>query len=158
MGYFFAGSNAGGLISQYCTREPPAPVTERLSGREKVTSFRQERFSSVRARTRGVVACWLVAPGDGDFSSNDKEKISAGAVSVVSVKTTDPGPARRLPIAPPFFRSLGAPPARDTSKRSFLPSSSAVKYTVRPSLLRQNSETERSGSSNRVRFAFVFRS
>src|SRR6188768_1918941 len=26
-GYFFAGSNAGGLINQYCTGVPPAPAT-----------------------------------------------------------------------------------------------------------------------------------
>src|SRR5664280_2759659 len=46
-GYFFAASNAGGLTSQYCTRAPPAPVVERLSGAAKATSFRHERFSSV---------------------------------------------------------------------------------------------------------------
>ena len=38
-----------GLDSQYCTRVPPAPGTDRLSGVAIATSFRQERFSSVRA-------------------------------------------------------------------------------------------------------------
>src|SRR5512141_61714 len=78
-GYFFAGSNAGGLINQYWTRAPPAPVVERLSGWEKETSFRQKRFSSVRAFT-----CRLFAAGVAVFSSSGKEKISAGAVSEFS--------------------------------------------------------------------------
>src|SRR5512140_764264 len=48
-GYFLAASNIGGFTSQYCTRAPPAPVVERLSGVVIATSFRQEWFSSVRA-------------------------------------------------------------------------------------------------------------
>src|ERR1017187_4191047 len=123
-GYFFAGSKAGGLISQYCTRAPAAPVVERLSGEEKATSLRQKRFSSVRAFAR---ACGLLAEGDDIFSSSGREKTSGGAVSEASVNTRNPGPACSEPIAPPFLSSRGAPPERDTSKRSSLPSLSAVK-------------------------------
>src|ERR1035438_6455850 len=87
-GYFFAGSKAGGLISQYCTRAPAAPVAERVSGWEKETSFRQLRFSSVRA-----FACRLFAAGGPAFSSSGRRKISGGELSVASVKTRKPGPA-----------------------------------------------------------------
>src|SRR3954469_7078767 len=38
-GYFFAGSNAGGLISQYWIGVPPAPATVRLSGFANETSL-----------------------------------------------------------------------------------------------------------------------
>src|ERR1017187_3424443 len=152
-GYFFAGSKAGGLISQYCTRAPPAPVVERLSGTENATSFRHERLSSVSA-----FACRLFAAGEPVFSSSERRKISGGEVRVASVKTRTPGPADSDPMSPPFFSSRGVPPARDTSKRSLLPSLSAVKYTVLPSFDSTNSSTDRSGLSKSVLFAFVFRS
>src|SRR5436189_37250 len=46
-GYFFDASNDGGLISQYCTGAPPAPVTVIDSGALNVTSLRQPSFSCV---------------------------------------------------------------------------------------------------------------
>src|ERR1700686_2031355 len=101
-GYFFAGSNAGGLMSQYCTRAPAAPVAERLSGAEKATSLRQERFSSVSA-----FACRPFAAGEPVFSSSGRRKILLGAVREFSVKTRKPGPALGATRFPPLRISRG---------------------------------------------------
>src|ERR1035437_6536123 len=77
IGYFFAGSNIGGFTSQYCTRAPPAPAVERLSGVEKATSFRHPRFSSVSA-----FACRLFAAGEPAFSLSGRRKHSVGGGTV----------------------------------------------------------------------------
>ena len=85
------------------------------------TSFRHERFSSVRALGAEE------EEEEEDFSSSGKEKTSGGAVREASVKIRVFAPALTLPMFPPFLRRRGLPPARDTSKRSPLPSLSAVK-------------------------------
>src|SRR3954470_7704810 len=100
-GYFFEGSNCGGLISQYCTFWPAADVAVRLSGSENRTSFSHDAFSCVNAAV--------------DLPSGDTRKISAGPVSddLETMTKEPPGRGAVTDPRPPEIR-LGTPPAAGT--------------------------------------------
>src|SRR5438132_4817978 len=112
-GYFFDASNDGGLISQYCTGAPPAPVTVIDSGALNVTSLRQPSFSCVSGCASPPPAAILNS--------------SAGIVIAAFEKTRVEAPALTAAIAPPLATSAGVPPASGTRYRLSVPWLVAVK-------------------------------
>src|SRR5512138_1691669 len=92
-GYLRVASKFGGLISQYCTCAPAAPVTVLLSAGLNETFDSQLSFSLVSAFSAPL--------------AKSTRKMSDGDASVLRANTANWSEGSKAEIVPPFTTTLG---------------------------------------------------